>query len=380
VTVREAFLRCMRFEPTQRVPNFELGYWGQTVERWIAEGMPPEEAESGGFHGHEYFGIDPRPCLWVNFGPMPPLGGEIIEETDRYVVFTDGDGVLHKALKEGTVRGTRLSMDQYISFAVSKAEDFERIKPHFDPNTPGRRPDKLAEVAAQHANRDYPLCAVPNAAFGLYSHLRRFMGTENLSYAWYDQPRLVHEMLDFFTDFAIETLRPCLEAVPCDYFNFFEDFAYKNGPLFSPAVFREFLMPRYRRIVEFLAGYGVDIIWFDTDGNVDVLLPLLVEAGVTCLWPLECAANNDPREIRKRMGHNLVLSGGIDKRALFGDKAHIRAELEAKIPPLLEDGGYIPTIDHAIPPEVPYDNWLYYLELKAEMIGAEPPVPCRRTC
>jgi len=369
MTVRESFLRCMRFQPVDRVPNLELGYWGQTVERWLAEGMPPDEANRGGFHGHQFFGIDDRPHLPVHLGPLPPLGGEVIEDTERYCIARDEDGALRKALKEGTVRGTRPSMDQFISFAVSGRDDFERLKQHFDPHSPGRYPRDFADVVARLQRRDTPLCVVPNGAFGLYSHLRRYWGTEALSYAWYDQPALLHDMLDFFTDFCIETLRSGVEAIRCDYFNFFEDFAFKNGPLISPRILREFLVPRYRRIIDFIRSYGIDVIWFDSDGNFEVLISTLIEIGVTCIWPLEVAAGNDPREVRRRFGRSLALSGGIDKRALARDRAAIRAELEAKIPPLLDDGGYIPTLDHAVPPDISYDNWRYYLELKAQMLG-----------
>ncbi len=359
----------MRFEPVGSLPNFELGYWGQTVERWLAEGLPPEEASAGGFYGHDFFGIDRRSYLPVNLGPIPPLGPEVLEETERYVILRDGDGVVRKALKEGTARGTRASMDQYLSFAVEKPADFEALRERFNPHSPERVPENLDEVAAHHAGRDYPLCAVPNAAFGLYSHPRRYLGTENLSYAWYDYPDLMHEMLDFFTDFAIDTLRPWLQAVSCDYFNIFEDFAFKTGPLISPAIFREFLLPRYRRLLEFVRSCGIDIIWLDSDGNFDPLIPLLIEAGVTCIWPIEVAAGNDPRELRRRYGRDLALSGGIDKRELARDHHAIQVELEAKIPPMLDQGGYIPTLDHTVPPDVPYDNFLYYLELKKQMIG-----------
>ena len=104
MNVREAFLRCMRFEPTSCLPNFEMGYWGQTLERWISEGMPPEEAERGGFGGHSFFGLDDRPALPVGLGPIPPPGPRVIEETDRHIIARDHYGAVRKSLKEGTVR------------------------------------------------------------------------------------------------------------------------------------------------------------------------------------------------------------------------------------------------------------------------------------
>jgi uroporphyrinogen decarboxylase len=367
LTVRESFLRCMNFEPVDRVPNWELGYWGQTVDRWLEEGMPAD-AVGGGLHGHAFFGIDSRSFLPVNFNPIPGFESSVVEETDRYVIYTDGDGGTRKALKEGTVRGTRSSMDQHLSAFVKRPEDLEIIKERLDPHAPGRTPDNLAEIVAGFADRSDPLCATPNGAFGFYWHLRRFLDTEGLSYAWYDWPGPIHDFVDHLTDFVIETLRPWLAVAKPDYFNFSEDFAGKGGPLLSPRIFREFLLPGYQRIIEFVRSQGIDIIWLDSDGFIDPLIPLILEAGVTCIWPLEVAAGEDPRVIRKQYGHDLALSGGIDKRELTKDRAAIRRELEAKIP-MIEDGGFIPTIDHSVPPDISYDNWLYYLELKSEMLG-----------
>ena len=97
---------------------------------------------------------------------------------------------------------------------------------------------------------------------------------------------------------------------------------------------------------------------------------MLIEAGITCIWPLEVAAGNDPRELRRRFGRRVAISGGIDKRCLAGDRQAIKAELEAKIPALVREGGYIPTLDHSVPPDVPYSNFLYYLELKIELMSS----------
>ena len=64
-------------------------------------------------------------------------------------------------------------------------------------------------------------------------------------------------------------------------------------------------------------------------------------------------------------------SGGIDKRALARGRRAIDEELYRHVPKLLEDGGYIPTVDHAIPPDISYDNWMYYLEVKRKLLGYE---------
>ena len=84
--------------------------------------------------------------------------------------------------------------------------------------------------------------------------------------------------------------------------------------------------------------------------------------------PLEAAADMDPVKIRKEYGKDLAFSGGIDKRELAKDKKAIDEELKKKIVPLLETGGYIPTVDHTVPPEISFENFLYYLKLKKEIV------------
>jgi len=368
MTMRERFVGCLSFEPIDRVPNHELGIWGQTHDRWLTEGMPQSAIREGWFDGVEYFGLDRREFINIGLGMIPGFEAEVLQETDRYVIARNYEGIVTKALKQGTVHGTRASMDQYLRFPVETREDFTQLKKRYEPSNPLRYPTYWDSRCVSWQGRDHPLCLCVNCAMGLYSNLRRWMGTENLSYAFYDQPDLVHEMVEFVADFTIETLGRAVQDVDIDYFNYFEDFACKSGPLFSPDVFRRFFLPHYQRINEFLNTHGIDIISLDSDGNTEALLPLLIEAGITMHWPLEIASDMDPVRLRKQYGHDLALSGGIDKRELTKDRRAVELEVMAKIPALVADGGYIPTLDHTFPPDIPYDNFLYYLELKQKCL------------
>ena len=76
----------------------------------------------------------------------------------------------------------------------------------------------------------------------------------------------------------------------------------------------------------------------------------------------------NPVALRKKYGNDLALMGGIDKRILAKDKKSIEAELKSKLPYLLSGGGYIPLIDHNIPPDVPFRNFEYYMKLKKRLL------------
>jgi uroporphyrinogen decarboxylase len=178
-------------------------------------------------------------------------------------------------------------------------------------------------------------------------------------------------MCEFIADFSVTVLARALREVRLDWFLWWEDFSFKTGPLISPAIFREFLFPRYRRCNDALLAAGVDVIFLDTDGNPTVLLPLLLEAGVNGTYPMEAAAGMDPLALRREFGRDLLLWGGVDKRTLTRGEAEIRKELLRKLPPLLDDGGYIPQLDHLAPPDIPYRNWLYYLECKQRLLEGD---------
>jgi uroporphyrinogen decarboxylase len=92
-----------------------------------------------------------------------------------------------------------------------------------------------------------------------------------------------------------------------------------------------------------------------------LLIPLFTEAGINLMLPFEVQAGMDVREVRKQFPR-LVIQGGLEKHALAISKEAIDAELEAKLPFMLNRRGYITSLDHVVPPDVPYSNWLYYLD------------------
>ncbi len=84
---------------------------------------------------------------------------------------------------------------------------------------------------------------------------------------------------------------------------------------------------------------------------------------MNCLYPFEVQAGMDIRNVRKKYGKKLCILGGIDKMALAKDKKAIKKEVLSKVPKLLKEGGYIPLLDHCVPPEVSFENFKYFVKL-----------------
>ena len=124
-----------------------------------------------------------------------------------------------------------------------------------------------------------------------------------------------------------------------------------------------------KRLVAYLKSKGVSYVIVDSDGNTEPLIPLLLDAGVDGLWPLERAsADTDPHFLRKKYGRDLRLWGAVDKRELTKDKQAINTHLE-QFRDLIEEGGFIPTVDHTVPPDISFDNFCYYMERKKLLLS-----------
>ncbi len=188
---------------------------------------------------------------------------------------------------------------------------------------------------------------------------------------FYDDPELIEDMMEQVLYLETEVIKHTLKDIKIQTATFWEDMSYKAGSLISPAMVRKFMMPRYKKITDLLHSYGVDVIFLDSDGNVEQLVPLWLESGINYIWPFEVAAGNDAVTLRKKYGKDLIIGGAIDKRALIKGKEAIREEVMSKVPFLLEQGGYFPSVDHLVPPDVSFENYCYFINTMREVAGLE---------
>jgi len=364
---RERFLETMCFGSPDRIPYWECAFWGETLSRWVDEGMPeevlhPDGPESRPTEGslRGYFGFDRS--FGVYFRGTVPADLNGFRPTFETKTLSEEDGIVTQVTATGmTVRKSKSDplTTQFVRFPVETRADFQEIRKRMDPTDPARHPEGWKEKALARQESGAPVCL---SVGGYYGFARSLMGMEGLSVAFYDQPELVEEIFEFRTESVLTIIEKVLEEVTPDLAEFWEDMAYKTGPLVSPELYRKLSLKHYRRVTDVLRRHGVKVILLDSDGNVDSLIPIWLDSGINCIWPLEAAAGTDPVALRKRYGGSLGLIGGIDKRALARGPAAIDREVHGKIPYLIESGGFIPTCDHAVPHDVSLANYQYYLE------------------
>ena len=196
------------------------------------------------------------------------------------------------------------------------------------------------------------------------------MGEEELCVAYYEQPELVHDILNTIGDTAIQVLERVVSTVEVDLLSVHEDMAGKSGCLIGPNQIEQFVKPYYRRVWDMVQSHGARVFDLDTDGDVNTVIPALIDAGVNCMHPMEPASNMDIVEVRKQYGDQLAFYGGIDKHVIRRTKEEILTELEYKIPPMIESGGCVLALDHRIPNGTPLENYKFYVEQVWRLIKA----------
>ena len=400
---RERFLETMQnFNPDVTTVKWEFGYWGETINRWYKSGLPRKnpakipdkyttptaslytkawtcenkfvkEGEypkgiavtAGGLYTptqgmpydqdvRGYFNLDEsQRVVNVNLLFYPMFEPKILEEDHAKLKYLDLDGVIRVFLKEeGTMpSGWKWPIEDRKSWYKLKEE-----RMNFD-NIRDRLPDNWSKMVEEYKNRDYPL-ALGGYPHGFFGTLANLMGYEKLFLAYYDDPELVHDILETFTNLWIAVFSEVLAEVEIDHMQIWEDISYGKGSMVSNKVIKEFMVPYYKRLTSFLKSEGVDLVFVDTDGYCMDIIPLFIEGGVNGMYPFEVHTGMDILEVRKKFPE-LAIMGGIPKSEIAKGKNRINQILEP-VEKLIKMGGYIPFADHLVPPEVSWEDFKYY--------------------
>lgn len=373
MTPRERWFETLLFGSPDKIPFNPGGPRESTLKAWRSQGLPANRRWNDFLY--EQLGLprdefrQERLSPGVDFRMLPRFEEKVLEHKDGHYIVLDWMGNITEISDEYDYTYIRQAKDfvtrRWLKFPVENRADFEEMKKRYDPETPGRFPEDFTERCKKLRQRDYPVLL---RVAGPFWQLREWCGFEPLCMFFIDDPDFVREMCAFWEDFVSQTLAPILDAGIIDGLGLSEDMAYKEKPMISPQMAREFLQPCYDHWLGEAKSAGVRIFDMDSDGRVDLLLPLWVEAGFNVCDPMEVAAGNDLMQLRRRFGKRLAYTGGVDKRRMAEGGKSIETELE-RLAPVIADGGYIPGCDHGVPPDVSWPNFLHYSRLLAELTG-----------
>ena len=355
---REEYLDYMTFQANARPLFTEL--FGPLVglkEEWAAQGATAAELDFTAFE----FRAPMIGGLPINTGWLGPDRYEPIEETAEHQIYRDYLGRLMKLC-----RGFA-TIPLPLEYPVETADDWLAMKGEFQFSDERLAGDWRKAAADCLAAGQAIMVNMP----GAFAGPRDLMGDEAVCLAYYDQPELLHDMIDTFCRTSCRVLDAVSREVQVDILFVHEDMAGKSGPLAGPNHVREFFAPYYRTVWDMLADRGARLFEQDSDGDMRPVIDAFLEAGINVMYPCEPAAGMDIVQLREQYGQRLAFSGGIDKHVLRRSQEEITVELEYKIPPIVATGGCVLALDHRIPNGTPLANYRFYLAKAWEIMGRE---------
>lgn len=373
LTNRERTRAILHYEPYDRMPVVHFGYWKETLDKWrdeghlnddelgdVTDGTEKEKAISAklGFDFNWFTAIRDKSSILSAIYPL--FDRQVLEE------LADGSKkVLNEyGVVEIEIPGLRSIPHEFDHLLKDRKSWEELFLPRLQFSKDRFDDDLLKKSVSNSKERTEPLGLFAGSLFG---QLRNMMGLEAISYLYVDDESLYDEMINTVgalafavTDYLLKT------GIDFDFGHFWEDICFKNGPLIPPSVFAEKVGPWYAKITRLMAAYGIDIVSLDCDGKIDALVPIWVETGVNTMFPIEVGTwLADIRPWRKQHGKALRGVGGMDKKVLARGFDAVDAEIE-RIKELVDLGGFIPCIDHRIPPDAEWETVRYYCEQMRE--------------
>ena len=147
-------------------------------------------------------------------------------------------------------------------------------------------------------------------ANGILEKLHYFMGMEDTMINFYEEPEIMHELIDFITDWEIECAGEIISHLHPDALFHHDDWGSQRSTFLSPEMFEEFIEPAYKKIYGFWKANGVELIVHHSDSYVATLFPNMIRVGIDVIQGA-VYENNIP-ELLKKYGSQISIMAGLD--------------------------------------------------------------------
>jgi uroporphyrinogen decarboxylase len=350
LTSQERVNRAFNREEHDRVPRHE-SFWVDTINNWTKEGL--EGGEEG---AREQLGSDLMKINVFHWSSPYPGRRDVIAEDELTVTYTDEWGGKVRYFKN------KQTTPEHVGWECDSVDVWRsKIKPAILNEGVNIDIDYSLDLfqKARDAGKWCYVCG--GEAFEI---LRRLLGDVESLMAMVEEPDWISEIAEVTTDAALKNFEALYDAgAKADGMWMFGDMAFNHSTMCSPALYKELIWPSHKKMCDWAHEHGMKFI-YHTDGDVNGVLDLYVEAGFDCLQPLECKANMDICKLVPDYGKDLLFFGNINvMKMIDNDLEKIEEEVKQKITAGKSAGGYIYHSDHSVPPQVSWKTYQRIIEM-----------------
>jgi uroporphyrinogen decarboxylase len=345
---REAFFRSVRLERPAKTP-FYFTLCDSLIEEF--------ERRNG---KQDYFDFFDMPFRAVSLEPTrnPPDYSRYFENLPPVDEINEW-GV-------GYIRGSRYHFRRMVS-PMKGFEDPAQVRGFPLPDIlEDYRWEGFAERVGELKGKDYATMNAP-PFIDIFEPAWYLRGFEQLLMDLHLDPSMAEACLERMTEIKCRLARRYSEA-GVDVLIFGDDIGEERSMILGPEIWRRWLKPRLRRAIRAAKEINPEVIcYYHSDGNIEPVIPDLIEIGVEILNPIqpECM---DPLTIKQQYGEALTLWGTVGTQALmpFGTAQEVADTVKTTIRELGYNGGLVIAPTHILEPEVPWENILALVEAVEE--------------
>jgi uroporphyrinogen decarboxylase len=184
---------------------------------------------------------------------------------------------------------------------------------------------------------------------------------DNVFYKMYDDPELIDVLFEYIVEYYFGVSQRIFDAAAdgIDIFFIGNDFGGKTGPLMGEKLFRRFIIPHLKRLIDLGHDYGLKVMMHCCGGYAP-LIPAMIEAGLDGLQALQPSTKGmAPGELKAAFGDKIVLNGCIDTQYVLieGTPDLVKTKTREVLETMMPGGGYIASPSHDfLLPETPIEN------------------------
>lgn len=327
----ERVMTALERKVPDRVPIVE-----SAISLNVIKSLCPEAKDRNEFE--EIMGLD---GVWavVQFN-------KVFENRDG--TYLDEWGVLYKPSPE--------VQDHPIKGPIESMDDLSRYIPP-DPGA-SQRLGNLSRLVARF-KKEKAIFFVHRTAFMWSVFLNGF---DQLLMNFLLEPKFAHRLMDTVLDVSIPIARNAVRA-GADVIVLADDYAGNTAPFFSPAVFKEFVLPRLQRMVDAIHEEGGKVVKH-SDGHLWPILDMIVNTGIDALHPIEPVAGMDIGEVKRKYGNKICLIGNIDCSHILseGSEEEVETAVRDCLLKASPGGGHIVSSSNSIHSAVKAGNYRTMIE------------------
>jgi len=332
-----------------RIPRHDT-FWDETIDRWRDEGLDGDaQTVLRDYLDSDFGGIG---WCW----PGVYQDERTIEEDEQTLVRRDRHGRLARWWKG------RSGTPEHLGFECdSKEKWFEVYKPMFLEQPPLVDLDRAGAQLKKHREAERWTFI---AGVEPFEGTRAIIGDEETAIGMAAEPEWIDDFARTFVDRMLAEYQRVLDAGhKPDGLWCYGDMAFNHATFCSPAMYKELIWPQHKRLADFAHENGMRFI-YHTDGNVNAVLPLFIDAGFDCFQPIEAKAHMDIREFAPKYGDKLAMFGNIDVMVIgSNDPDKLEHEVRTKLQAGMAVKGYAYHSDHSVPPSTDWKTYLRLIEL-----------------